>query len=165
MCCRDIRYSAARKNTASIYLHTYPRFEFFWDFMDAVPTVLSKRRETLAIEACPLHISIWKRSRMLLKKFYFIVLFVFRLMSIKYTLTCVPHMWTCNTTWNINNEKCTFSYSSLFFEKIHCCRSSKEGVEVNLFLIIVLKQIMLIINIIVYTSMMKKPSYDLSSTT
>ena len=73
--------------------------------MDAVPTVLSKRRETLAIEACPLHISIWKRSRMLLKKLYFIVLFVFRLMSIKYTLTCVLHMWTCNTTWNINNEK------------------------------------------------------------
>ena len=34
----------------------------------------------------------------------------------------------------------------------------------NLFLIIDLKQIKLIINIIVYTSMMKKSSYDLSST-
>ena len=46
-----------------------------------------------------------KRSRILLKKLYFIVLFAFRLMSIKYTLTCVQHMWACNTRWNRNNEK------------------------------------------------------------
>ena len=46
-----------------------------------------------------------KSSRMLLKKLYFIVLFTFRLMSIKYTLTCVQHMWACNTTWSRNNEK------------------------------------------------------------
>ena len=52
-----------------------------------------------------------------------------------------------------------------YFEKIHCCRSAKEGAEVNLFHIIDLKkQLKLIINIIIYTSMMKKSSYDLSST-
>ena len=125
-----------------------------------------KRRETVTIAVCPLHIFIWKSSRMLLKKLYFIVLFfAFKLMSIKYTLTCVPHMWTCNTTWNINNEKCTFSYSRLFLKRSIAVAHQKRVLKWIFFLIIVLKQIMLIINIIVYTSMMKKPSYDLSSTT
>ena len=106
-----------------------------------------KRRETVTIAVCPLHIFIWKSSRMLLKKLYFIVLFfAFKLMSIKYTLTCVQHMWACNTT---------FAYSRLIW-KIHCYHSTKEGAEIYLFLIIALKQLKLILNIIVYTSMMKK---------
>ena len=99
---------------------------------------------------------IWKRSRMLLKKLYFIVLFAFRLMSIKYTLTCAQHMWACNTTWNINNKNAHLSTQDYFLKKIHCCHSLKEDAEENLFLIIALKQLKLIINIIAYTSMMKK---------
>ena len=97
-----------------------------------------------------------KRSRILLKKLYFIVLFAFRLMSIKYTLTCAQHMWACNTTWNINNKNAHLSTQDYFLKKIHCCHSLKEDAEENLFLIIALKQLKLIINIIAYTSMMKK---------
>ena len=79
-----------------------------------------KRRETVTIAVCPLHIFIWKSSRMLLKKLYFIVLFfAFKLMSIKYTLTCVQHMWACNTTWNINNKNAHLSTQDYFWKKIH----------------------------------------------
>ena len=65
-----------------------------------------------------------KRSRILLKKLYFIVLFAFRLMSIKYTLTCVRHMWACNTTRNRNNEK---MHIRLFFWKNPLLSLSKRG--------------------------------------
>ena len=68
-----------------------------------------------------------KRSRILLKKLYFIVLFAFRLMSIKYTLTCVPHMWTCNTTWNINNEKMHIQLLKTIFWKNPLLSLIKRG--------------------------------------
>ncbi len=40
-----------------------------------------------------------------------------KLMSIKYTLTCVQHMWACNTTWNRNNEKMHIHLPKTSFEK------------------------------------------------
>ena len=70
---------------------------------------------------------IWKRSRMLLKKLYFIVLFAFRLMSIKYTLTCAQHMWACNTTWNINNKNAHLSTQDYFLKKNPLLSLIKRG--------------------------------------